>query len=214
MSSTAMSRSREGRALEEHRHENRILAQNGGRMGQWTAGPFASRVGIAPPRARRGERLLRRGMPCRRARDRHRMAETAFASGSEASRARPRGRATPEREANKVPGFPPYWGGDFVFRSADTCRMGIGRAPQKALCNKEILERAKGFEPSTPTLARLCSTPELHPHPRRVRRPTGQRTRAAALLCQRATGFATLAQGANPPDRRGGLDRLDADCSR
>jgi hypothetical protein len=28
------------------------------------------------------------------------------------------------------------------------------------------LERAKGFEPSTPTLARLCSTPELHPHPR------------------------------------------------
>ena len=26
-----------------------------------------------------------------------------------------------------------------------------------------ILERAKGFEPSTPTLARLCSTPELHP---------------------------------------------------
>ncbi len=32
----------------------------------------------------------------------------------------------------------------------------------------ENLERAKGFEPSTPTLARLCSTPELHPHPRRV----------------------------------------------
>src|SRR5262245_8826180 len=29
----------------------------------------------------------------------------------------------------------------------------------------EILERAKGFEPSTPTLARLCSTPELHPRP-------------------------------------------------
>src|ERR1700722_19457428 len=28
----------------------------------------------------------------------------------------------------------------------------------------EYLERAKGFEPSTPTLARLCSTPELHPH--------------------------------------------------
>src|SRR5690554_75301 len=28
---------------------------------------------------------------------------------------------------------------------------------------KRLLERAKGFEPSTPTLARLCSTPELHP---------------------------------------------------
>ncbi len=27
------------------------------------------------------------------------------------------------------------------------------------------LERAMGFEPTTPTLARLCSTPELHPHP-------------------------------------------------
>jgi hypothetical protein len=29
------------------------------------------------------------------------------------------------------------------------------------------LERAKGFEPSTPTLARLCSTPELRPLPGR-----------------------------------------------
>src|SRR4051812_35931620 len=31
---------------------------------------------------------------------------------------------------------------------------------------REILERAKGLEPSTPTLARSCSTTELHPHPR------------------------------------------------
>src|ERR1700678_4491246 len=30
---------------------------------------------------------------------------------------------------------------------------------------EENLERAKGFEPSTPTLARSCSTTELHPHP-------------------------------------------------
>ena len=29
-----------------------------------------------------------------------------------------------------------------------------------------VLERVKGFEPSTPTLARLCSTPELHPRRR------------------------------------------------
>src|SRR3981189_2288498 len=35
-----------------------------------------------------------------------------------------------------------------------------------AVCQREILERAKGFEPSTPTLARSCSTTELHPHPR------------------------------------------------
>jgi hypothetical protein len=33
------------------------------------------------------------------------------------------------------------------------------------LVDPSTLERAKGFEPSTPTLARLCSTPELHPHP-------------------------------------------------
>ena len=32
-----------------------------------------------------------------------------------------------------------------------------------ALERAENLERAKGFEPSTPTLARLCSTPELRP---------------------------------------------------
>ena len=32
----------------------------------------------------------------------------------------------------------------------------------------ERLERAKGFEPSTPTLARSCSTPELHPHPSQI----------------------------------------------
>ena len=39
-----------------------------------------------------------------------------------------------------------------------------------------IMERAKGFEPSTPTLARLCSTPELRPQhdgaPRGTRTPT------------------------------------------
>ena len=47
---------------------------------------------------------------------------------------------------------------------------------------QEFLERAKGFEPSTPTLARLCSTPELRPRSlgefgilrvgRRIARPT------------------------------------------
>jgi hypothetical protein len=42
---------------------------------------------------------------------------------------------------------------------------------------EKILERAKGFEPSTPTLARSCSTTELHPHPgawRRSRAGNGQ----------------------------------------
>jgi hypothetical protein len=39
------------------------------------------------------------------------------------------------------------------------------RGPISADFPGVCLERAKGFEPSTPTLARSCSTPELHPHP-------------------------------------------------
>ena len=42
---------------------------------------------------------------------------------------------------------------------------GFGR-PQHFCEVFEKLERAKGLEPSTPTLARSCSTTELHPHPR------------------------------------------------
>ena len=42
-----------------------------------------------------------------------------------------------------------------------------GGAPPKTRgfeeLRREEMERAKGFEPSTPTLARLCSTPELRP---------------------------------------------------
>ena len=64
------------------------------------------------------------------------------------------------------------------------------------------LERAKGFEPSTPTLARLCSTPELRPLWRletggsqRVRRAIsiGFRSRQAlfAIFCE---GLAYRAQ--------------------
>ena len=53
------------------------------------------------------------------------------------------------------------------------------------------LERARGFEPPTPTLARLCSTPELHPH----------RSGGVCGLCRRHmiagdTRFASLAFGA------------------
>ena len=49
----------------------------------------------------------------------------------------------------------------------------IHQTPYERPCQRKsktsmtiILERAKGLEPSTPTLARLCSTTELHPHPR------------------------------------------------
>ena len=39
----------------------------------------------------------------------------------------------------------------------------LDKRPLKTLEGASKLERAKGFEPSTPTLARLCSTPELRP---------------------------------------------------
>ena len=42
-------------------------------------------------------------------------------------------------------------------------RGALRRANQVAAMGWKDLERAKGFEPSTPTLARLCSTPELRP---------------------------------------------------
>src|SRR3984893_18949677 len=51
---------------------------------------------------------------------------------------------------------------------------------------KKILERAKGLEPSTPTLARSCSTTELHPHPNDWRRSLAGNGRAmpnAAYEC-------------------------------
>ena len=44
-------------------------------------------------------------------------------------------------------------------------RRGIEAIGTDAVRAERKLERAKGFEPSTPTLARSCSTPELHPHP-------------------------------------------------
>ncbi len=39
-----------------------------------------------------------------------------------------------------------------------------------AIIRPLLIEREKGFEPSTPTLARLCSTPELLPLMGRIRR--------------------------------------------
>ena len=52
-------------------------------------------------------------------------------------------------------------GGCYVVASAPSAD------PPLALEAFKKLERARGFEPPTPTLARLCSTPELHPHPPR-----------------------------------------------
>jgi hypothetical protein len=55
----------------------------------------------------------------------------------------------------------------------------------QALAYCKILERAKGLEPSTPTLARSCSTTELHPHPnwRRLSAGNGRAMPNAASEC-------------------------------
>src|ERR1700755_3452648 len=48
-----------------------------------------------------------------------------------------------------------------------TERSGLEEAiARREVTGPAVLERAKGLEPSTPTLARSCSTTELHPHPK------------------------------------------------
>ena len=63
-------------------------------------------------------------------------------------------------------------------------RDGPPHVQRRVNDTSELLERAKGFEPSTPTLARLCSTPELHPHP--------TASPPAALMAQRSPECNTL----------------------
>jgi hypothetical protein len=53
-------------------------------------------------------------------------------------------------------------GGSAALRRGSAPRANCVQTPGN---DPGKLERAKGFEPSTPTLARSCSTPELHPHP-------------------------------------------------
>ena len=76
------------------------------------------------------------------------------------------------------------------------------RGPISADFPGVCLERAKGFEPSTPTLARSCSTPELHPHPLGSR-PSGRQTRSyakrrGALQPQQKARVAKWRFGARP----------------
>src|SRR5512146_2277792 len=74
-----------------------------------------------------------------------------------------------------------------IIADGASLRPATARSPQN--CGKwdaVILERAKGLEPSTPTLARSCSTTELHPHPRWRRRAP-----STADLCQMRTVNAT-----------------------
>ena len=63
------------------------------------------------------------------------------------------------------------------------------------------LERAKGFEPSTPTLARLCSTPELHPHPER-QSDTGPNRLGGGFMTQSGSGCKRLCRpGLEKPEK-------------
>src|SRR5271168_1507355 len=65
------------------------------------------------------------------------------------------------------------------------------------------LERAKGFEPSTPTLARLCSTPELHPHP--LDGGTVRRAYGATIARMQSLPVSADRSDAAPAERRGVL---------
>jgi hypothetical protein len=71
-------------------------------------------------------------------------------------------------------------GGPHVDPAADPYRGAAAKGAHKHLLVLKILERAKGFEPSTPTLARLCSTPELHPRPRAVHAANARRAQGGA----------------------------------
>ena len=65
---------------------------------------------------------------------------------------------------------------------------GMKKPPGMAVFCCFLLERAKGFEPSTPTLARLCSTPELRPRPMSAGKRRTERARhhsERARLCKR-----------------------------
>src|SRR5262249_35417917 len=50
-------------------------------------------------------------------------------------------------------------------------------------------ERAKGLEPSTPTLARSCSTTELHPHPKTLAAATRRQRLSYAKCAPRMQHF-------------------------
>src|SRR4051794_37892264 len=68
---------------------------------------------------------------------------------------------TQPRPALPCVGFP---GRRIACARAQTKPAARPQLSYKTLFGLRNLERANGFEPSTLTLARLCSTPELRPH--------------------------------------------------
>jgi hypothetical protein len=81
------------------------------------------------------------------------------------------------------------WPQNDESRLAAACRSTLELRGRK-------LERAMGLEPTTPTLARSCSTTELHP------RPDGDDcSPATADLCQMPTANATVSVRSEPGKR-------------
>ena len=116
--------------------------------------------------------------------------QTASAAGSTASRSRLRQMQVGVQQRNdrrdRQHGEPQARAGQPEQEERDQARvMIVSLERRQNFARPEILERAKGFEPSTPTLARLCSTPELHPHPRWVRRPTALDPRRSCYAKER-----------------------------
>ena len=76
------------------------------------------------------------------------------------------GPVTPPSARFRIPGLPldclqRAYSASILCQCKQECHR---RPPSTCLISLRTLERAMGFEPTTPTLARLCSTPELHPH--------------------------------------------------
>ena len=108
-------------------------------------------------------------------------------------------RAAPDRR-----GCPPFPKVPEALSRASPLGLSLAAFSHKPLKN---LERARGFEPPTPTLARLCSTPELHPHPRPASyKPEGKFAKAClgppwAASCAPRHEPPAVARGSVPPAR-------------
>ena len=81
---------------------------------------------------------------------------SSFASAARPTKPHSSGAAyqATEPPMNKFPGLSPARPVAFMLRSARSCRIQRERVAQAPLTNMENLERAMGFEPTTPTLAR------------------------------------------------------------
>src|ERR1700748_3006006 len=81
-----------------------------------------------------------------------------------------------------------------------TERSGLEEAiARRGVTGPAVLERAKGLEPSTPTLARSCSTTELHPHPKALTAVMHRQPQSYAKCALRMQQFADRRPTAKSP---------------